>query len=93
MNKTLAMKNLKKERPIASRTQNQVEQPMLSRTRRQMDVESFPDIKYENNIQEWLEDTTFVAFTMCDPNEPQTFQQTWWNPDKMQEKNVMKQSD
>ena len=69
--------------PIASRTRSQVEQPITSRTRsRTMDVASFADIKYGNNIQEWLKDVAFVIGTMCDPNEPQTFQQAWWNPDK-----------
>ena len=24
----------------------------------------------------------FVTGTMCDPNEPQTFQQAWWKADK-----------
>ena len=43
---------------------------------------SFTDIKYGNNKQEWLKDVAFVTGTMCDPNEPQTFQQAWWNPDK-----------
>ena len=47
-----------------------------------MDVASFADIKYGNNIQEWLEDVAFVTGRLCDPNEPQTFQQAWWNPDK-----------
>ena len=43
---------------------------------------SFTDVKYGNNIQEWLKDVAIVTGTMCDPNEPQTFQQAWWNPDK-----------
>ena len=47
-----------------------------------MDVASFADIKYGNNVQKWLEDVAFVTGTMCDPNEPQTFQQAWRNPDK-----------
>ena len=47
-----------------------------------MDVASFDDIKCGKNIQEWLEDVAFVSGTMCDPNEPQTFQQAWWDPDK-----------
>ena len=71
------------EGPIASRTRSQVEQPISSRTRSQtMDVASIADIKCGNNIQEWLEDVAFVTGTMCDPNEPQTFQQAWWDPDK-----------
>ena len=47
-----------------------------------MDVASFAIIKYGNNTQEWLKDVAFVTGTICDPNEPQTFQQAWWNPDK-----------
>ena len=66
------------EGPTASRTRRQLEQPISSRTRSQtMDVASFADIKCGNNIQEWLEDVAFVTGTMCDPNEPKTFQQAW----------------
>ena len=43
---------------------------------------SFANIQYGNNTQEWLEDVAIVTGTMCDPNEPQTFQQAWWNSDK-----------
>ena len=43
---------------------------------------SFANIQYGNNTQEWLEDVTFATGTMCGPNEPQTFQQAWWNADK-----------
>ena len=58
-----------------------------------MDVASFTDMKYGNNVQDWHEDIAFVTGTMCDPNEPQTFQQAWWNPDKNAWENGMKQSD
>ena len=44
---------------------------------------SFANIQSGNNTQEWLDDVAFVTGTMCDPNEPQTFQQAWWNPDKV----------
>ena len=47
-----------------------------------MDVASFADKQCGENVQEWLEDVAFVTGTMCDPNEPQTFQQAWWDPDK-----------
>ena len=47
-----------------------------------MDVVSFANIQYGNNTQEWLKDVIFVTGTMCDPNEPQTLQQAWWNSDK-----------
>ena len=43
---------------------------------------SFANIQYKNNTQGWLEDVAFVTGTMCDLNEPQTFQQAWWNSDK-----------
>ena len=58
-----------------------------------MDVASFTDMKYGNNVQDWHEDVAFVTSTMCDPNEPQTFQQAWWNPEKNAWENGMKQSD
>ena len=71
------------EGPIASRTRSQLEQPISSRTRSQtMDVASFTGIKCGKNIQEWLDHVAFITGTMCDPNEPQTFQQAWWDPDK-----------
>ena len=70
------------EGPIASRTQSQVEQPISSRTRSQTDVVSFANIEYRNKTQEWLEDVAFVTGTLCDPNEPQTFQEARWNSDK-----------
>ena len=70
------------EGPIASRTWSQVEQPISSRTSSQTDVVSFANIRYGNNTQEWLKDVAFVTGTMCDPNEPQTFQHAWWNSDK-----------
>ena len=59
-----------------------MEQSISSRTRSQTDVVSFANIQYGNNSQEWLEDVAFVTGTMCDPNEPQSFQQAWWNSDK-----------
>ena len=43
---------------------------------------SFANIQSGNNTREWLEDVAFVTRTMCDPNEPQTFQQAWWNSDE-----------
>ena len=70
------------EGPISSRTQSQVAQPISSRTRSQTDVVSFANTRNGNNTQESLEDAAFVTSTMCDPNEPQTFQQAWWNSDK-----------
>ena len=71
------------EGPIASRTRSQIEQHTSSRPRRQaIDVVLFADIKCGNNIKEWLEDVAFVTGTICDPNEPQTFQQACWEPDK-----------
>ena len=35
---------------------------------------SFTNIQFGNNTQEWLENVAFVTGTMCDPNEPPTFQ-------------------
>ena len=43
----------------------------------------FCHIKYGNNTQEGLEYVVFITGTMCDPNEPHTFLQAWWNPDKV----------
>ena len=71
------------EGPIASRTYSQVEQPISSRTRSQTDMVSFANIQSGNNTLEWIEDVAFVAGTMCDPNEPKTFQRAWRNSDKV----------
>ena len=45
------------------------------------------------NLEQWLEDVAFVAGTMYDLNEPQTFQQAWWKSDKDTKENGVKQSD
>ena len=39
------------------------------------------DVKMGTNINEWLNENTFVTNEMSDPVEPQTFQQAWWHPD------------
>ena len=32
-------------------------------------------------MNEWLYEIAFATSTMSDPDEPQSFQEAWWNPD------------
>ena len=31
----------------------------------------------------WLHEIDFVTSTMSDPDEPQSFQEAWWDPDQI----------
>ena len=69
---------------IATRTQSHDTEPIANRTRRQQnltEMAGFADIKIGTNINEWLNEITFVPSEMSDPMEPETFQQAWWHPD------------
>ena len=41
----------------------------------------FADVKIGTNIDELLNEITFITSDMSDPMESQTFQQAWWHPD------------
>ena len=47
----------------------------LGQTRKQVDV------KDEKTLNEWLHEIAFVTSTISDPDEPQSFQEAWWDPD------------
>ena len=38
-------------------------------------------MKEEKTLNEWLHEIIFVTSTMSDPDEPQSFQEAWWDPD------------
>ena len=39
------------------------------------------DVKDEKTLNEWLHEIAFVTSTMSDPDEPQSVQEAWWDPD------------
>ena len=73
--------------PVASRTRSQTEtdEPIAARTRQTLrtdpEMSVFADVKDEKTLNEWLHEIAFVARTMSDPDEPQRFQEAWWDPD------------
>ena len=70
--------------PVASRTRSQTE-PVAARTRQSLgsdpEVSASADVKEEMTLNEWLHEIAFVMSTMSDPDEPQSFQEAWWDPD------------
>ena len=44
-------------------------------------MSAFADVKDEKSLNEWLHEIAFVTSTMSDPDEPQSFQEAWWDPD------------
>ena len=44
-------------------------------------MSAFADVKEEKTLNEWLHEISFVTSTMSDPDEPQSFQEAWWDPD------------
>ena len=58
---------------------------MAARTRQALgsgpEMSAFADIKDDKTLNEWLHEIACVTSTMSDPDEPQSFQEAWWNPD------------
>ena len=76
--------SLEEEEPIAARTRSHDSDPIATRTRSQQDltdIAGFAGTKLGSNLNEWLNEITFVTSEMSDPSEPQTFQQAWWHID------------
>ena len=44
-------------------------------------MSAFADVKDEKTLNEWLHEIAFVTSTMSDPDEPQSFQEAWCDPD------------
>ena len=75
------------DEPVASRTRGQTasDEPIAARTRQALgsdpEMSAFADGKDEKTLNEWLHDIAFVTSTKSDPDEPQSFQDAWWDPD------------
>ena len=44
-------------------------------------MSAFADVKDDKTLNEWLHEIAFVTSTMSDFDEPQSFQEAWWDPD------------
>ena len=75
------------DEPVASRTRSQTtaSERIAARTRQALgsrpEMNAFADVKDDKTLNEWLHEIAFVTSTMSDPDEPQSFQETWCNPD------------
>ena len=75
------------DEPVASRTRSQTtaSEPVAARTRQALgsspEMSAFADVKDDKTLNEWLHEIAFVPSTMSDPDEPQNFQEAWWDPD------------
>ena len=79
------------DEPVASRTRSQTaaDEPIAARTRHALgsdpEMSVFADINYEKTLKEWVYEIAFVTSTMSDPDEPQSFQEAWWDPDSQRQ--------
>ena len=75
------------DEPVASRTRSQTtaSEPIAARTRQALgsstEMSAFADVKDDKTLNERLHEIAFVASTMSDPDEPQSFHESWWDPD------------
>ena len=75
------------DEPVASRTRSQTatDESIAARTRQALgsdpEMSAFADDKDEKALNEWLHEIAFVISTMSDHDEPQSFQEAWWDPD------------
>ena len=75
------------DEPVASRTRSQTAtgETIAARTRQALgsdpEIRAFTDVNHKKTLNEWLHEIAFVTSTMSDPDEPQIFQEAWWNPD------------
>ena len=75
------------DEPVASRTRRQTtaSEPVAARTRQALgsspEMSAFADVKDDKTLFEWLHEIAFVTSTMSDPDEPQSSQEAWWDPD------------
>ena len=81
------------DEPVASRTRSQTaeDEPIAARTTQALgsgpEMSAFADVKDEKTLNEWLHEIAFVTSTMSDPDEPQSFQEAWWDPDLVAREN------
>ena len=75
------------DEPVASRTRSQsaTDEPIAARPRQALgsdpEMSAFADVKDEKTLNEWLQEIAYVTSMMSDPDEPQSFQEAWWDPD------------
>ena len=75
------------DEPVTSRTRSQTtaSEPIAARRRQALgsspEMSAFADIKDDKTLNEWLHEIAFVTSTMSDPDESQSFQEAWWDPD------------
>ena len=75
------------DEPVASRTRSQTaaSEAIATRTRQALgsspEMSAFADVKDDKTLNEWLHEISFLTSTMSDPDEPQSFQEAWWDPD------------
>ena len=75
------------DEPGDSRTisQTTASEPVAARTSQALwsspKMSAFADVKDDKTLNEWLHEIAFVTSTMSDPDEPQSFQEAWWDPD------------
>ena len=75
------------DEPVASRTRSQTKEsePVAARTKQALgsspEISAFADVKDDKTLNEWLHEIAFVTSTMSNPDEPQNFQEAWWDPD------------
>ena len=73
--------------PVASRTRSQTtaSEPVAARTRQALgsspEMSAFADVMDDKTLNEWFHEIAFVTSTMSDPDEAQSFQEAWWEPD------------
>ena len=75
------------DEPVVSRTRSQTatDEPIAARPRQALgsdpEMSAFADVKNEKTLSEWLHKIAFMTSTMSYPDEPQSFQEAWWDPD------------
>ena len=75
------------DEPVVSRTRSQTatDEQIAARTRQALgsgpEMSAFAYVKDEKTLNEWLHEIDFVTSTMSDPDEAQSFQEAWWDPD------------
>ena len=69
----------------AQEAKTATDEPIAARTRQALvsdpEISAFADVKDEKTLKQWLNEIAFVTSTMSDPDEPQSFQEAWWDPD------------
>ena len=81
------------DEPVASMTRSQTatNEPTAANPRQALgsdhEMSAFADVKEVKTINEWLHQIAFVSSPMSDPDEPQSFQEAWWDPDLIAREN------